>query len=235
MGHGAISIAHNTHYNIDDSKFQRCLKDSLAKFNNYAEKNISAEEVGAFAKTLHARYPADVITERFSGTNLSALYQKWDPRAALNIIPIGLRYLTEVDVNGTVQIDILFESLGSRKNDTSDAGAAYILASSVYNALVELAWPSVQSKSNRHAFCTRQIDLLPTRLRRRVLGRVRHAGQEAPSNSRHQRRYRDHQGGLRLQLALRLYRRRAVAVLVRQHVASGTWRNGSSRHRGGKA
>ncbi|KAL1427704.1 hypothetical protein MTO96_017140 [Rhipicephalus appendiculatus] len=161
MGHGAISIAHNTHYNINDSKFQRCLKDSLAKFNNYAEKNISAEEVGAFAKTLHARYPADVITERFSGTNLSALYQKWDPRAALNIIPIGLRYLTEVDVNGTVQIDILFESLGSPKNDTSDAGAAYILASSVYNALVELAWPSVQSKSNRLAFCTRQIDLLP--------------------------------------------------------------------------
>ncbi|KAL3184491.1 hypothetical protein MRX96_031782 [Rhipicephalus microplus] len=159
--HGTISIAHNTHYNLNDSKFQRCLKDSLSKLNNYAQKNITAEEVTAFAKTMHNRYPAEIKTESFSGTNLSALYQKWDPKAALNIIHIGLRYLTEVEVIGTVQIDILFESLGSPKNGTSEAGAAYILASSVYNALVELAWPSVLSKSNRLAFCTRQIDLLP--------------------------------------------------------------------------
>ncbi|KAH7967965.1 hypothetical protein HPB52_004406 [Rhipicephalus sanguineus] len=160
-GHGAISIVHNTLYDLNDSKFQRCLKDSLAKFNNYAENNVSVAEVTAFAKTLHARYPADVRTERFSGANLSALYQKWNPMAALNIIPVGLRYITEVDLNGTVQIDYLFESLGSPEKGTSDAGAAYILACSVYKALVELALPSVHSKSNRLAFCTRQIDLLP--------------------------------------------------------------------------
>ncbi|KAH7953964.1 hypothetical protein HPB49_014623 [Dermacentor silvarum] len=161
-GHGAISITHNTGYDFNDSKFQQCLNGSLAKFNHYAEKNVRVEEVSAFAKTLHARYPAEVRTGHYSGANLSALFQKWNLMAALNIISIGLDYLTEVDVIGTVQVDALFGALSrSPENGTTGASAAYLLACSVYGALAELAWPSVHSKSNRLAFCTRQMDLIP--------------------------------------------------------------------------
>ncbi|KAH6936188.1 hypothetical protein HPB50_014817 [Hyalomma asiaticum] len=157
----AISIAVNTHHDLNDTKFQQCLKHSLAKYNNYAENNVSVAEVTAFARTLRARFPADFTTERFSGANLSALFQKLNLMAALNIISIGLDHLTEVDLSGRVQMDALFGAFGSTENRHGNVGGAYILASSVYHGLVELAWPSVHTKSGRLSFCTRQIDLLP--------------------------------------------------------------------------
>ncbi|KAK8756577.1 hypothetical protein V5799_000722 [Amblyomma americanum] len=161
-GHSAISISLKPQLDFTDHRFQHCLKNSVEKLNNFAGKYVKVAEVTSFASSLQSLYPAGVKVQHYTGLNLSALMQKWDIKKALEVTSIGLKYLTEVSVNGTDQIDALFDALSSTKKGVSDAGASYLLACSVYNGLVELAWPTVHSQSNRLIFCTRQIELMPS-------------------------------------------------------------------------
>ncbi|KAH9363574.1 hypothetical protein HPB48_013777 [Haemaphysalis longicornis] len=71
---------------------------------------------------------------------------------------VGEQYLRDArPTNAMAYLSLTNLSGGAER----DAGAVYLLASSVHNGLVQLNWPSVLIASKKVAFCMRQVALTP--------------------------------------------------------------------------